>query len=69
MLYGICEASIAARFAPAQKNGREVGKTKRGKGTKITALADRNGRFTALHLICRRKGGLRFVFPLGRNPL
>jgi hypothetical protein len=41
---GICEAFIAASFAPAQKNGRELGKTKRGKGTKIIAVADRNGR-------------------------
>jgi hypothetical protein len=51
MLYGICEVSIAASFAPAQKNGRELGKTKRGKGTKIIAVADRNGRL-ALNRTC-----------------
>jgi hypothetical protein len=36
------EAFIDASFAPA-KRGRKVGKTKRGKGTKIMAVADRNG--------------------------
>jgi hypothetical protein len=30
-------------FAPAKKRGHRVGKTKRGKGTKIMAIADRNG--------------------------
>lgn len=37
------EAFIDASFAPAKKGGRRVGKTKRGKGTKIMAIADRNG--------------------------
>jgi hypothetical protein len=37
------EASIDASFAPANKVGRKVRKTKRGKGTKIMAVADRNG--------------------------
>jgi transposase len=37
------EAFIDATFAPAKKGGRKVGKTKRGKGTKIMAVADRNG--------------------------
>jgi hypothetical protein len=36
------EAFIDASFAPAKKGGK-VGKTKRGKGTKVIAVADRNG--------------------------
>ena len=36
------EAFIDASFAPAKK-GPKVGKTKRGKGTKIMAVADRHG--------------------------
>jgi transposase len=31
------------QFRRGQKRGRKVGKTKRGKGTKIMAVADRNG--------------------------
>jgi hypothetical protein len=30
-------------FRARQKRGRKVGKTKRGKGTKIMAIADHNG--------------------------
>lgn len=37
------EAFIDASFAPAKKRRRKVGTTKRGKGTKIMPLADRNG--------------------------
>lgn len=37
------EAFIDGSFAPAKKGGAKVGKTKRGKGTKIMAVADRNG--------------------------
>jgi len=37
------EVFIDARFAPAKKGGLKVGKTKRGKGTKIMAVADRHG--------------------------
>jgi transposase len=37
------ETFIHATFAPAKKGGHKVGKTKRGKGTKIMAVADRNG--------------------------
>jgi transposase len=36
------EAFIDASFAPAKKWGSKVGKTKRGKGTKIIAAGDRN---------------------------
>jgi hypothetical protein len=37
------EAFIDASFAPAKKGGSKVGKTKRGKGTKIMAVADVTG--------------------------
>jgi len=33
-----------------QKGGSEVGKTKRGKGTKIMAVADRHGLPVAVHI-------------------
>ena len=39
-----CPRSIYRReFRTRQKGGRKVGKTKRGKGTKIMVVADRNG--------------------------
>ncbi|MFZ1138480.1 MAG: IS5 family transposase [Candidatus Sulfotelmatobacter sp.] len=37
------EAFIDGSFAPAKKGDRKFGKTKRGKGTKIMAVADRHG--------------------------
>jgi transposase len=37
------EAFIDSSFAPAKKRGPKVGKTKRGKGTKIMAVADCHG--------------------------
>ncbi len=37
------EAFIDGSFAPAKHGGARVGKTKRGKGSKIMAVADRNG--------------------------
>jgi hypothetical protein len=37
------EAFIDGSFAPAKRGGAAVGKTKRGKGTKIMAIADRQG--------------------------
>jgi transposase len=37
------EAFIDGSFAPAKKRGSKVGKTKRGKGTKIMAVADCHG--------------------------
>jgi len=37
------EAYIDACFAPAKKGALKVGKTKRGKGTQIMAVADRHG--------------------------
>ena len=39
----ITEAFIDGSFAPAKKRGLAVGKTKRGKGTKIMAIADASG--------------------------
>ena len=37
------EAFIDGSFAPAKQGGARVGKTKRGKGSKIMAIADRQG--------------------------
>ena len=37
------EAFIDGSFAPAKHGGAAVGKTKRGKGSKIMAVADRHG--------------------------
>jgi hypothetical protein len=42
-LIDVRECFIDASFAPAKKRGLKVGKTKRGKRTKIMAEADRNG--------------------------
>lgn len=39
----ITEAFIDGTFAGAKKGGSAVGKTKRGKGTKIMAISDRSG--------------------------
>jgi transposase len=44
------EAFIDGTFAPAKKGGNCVGKTKRGKGTKIMAIADRRGLPVAVHV-------------------
>lgn len=44
------EAFIDGTFAPAKKGGPCVGKTKRGKGSKIMAIADRHGRPVAIHV-------------------
>jgi transposase len=44
------EAFIDGSFAPAKRGGTYVGKTKRGKGSKIMAIADRQGRPVAVHL-------------------
>jgi transposase len=46
----LSEAFIDGSFAPAKKGGDCVGKTKRGKGTKIMAIADRRGRPVAIHV-------------------
>ena len=39
----VTEAFIDATFASAKRGGTKIGKTKRGKGTKIMAVADRHG--------------------------
>ena len=44
------EAFIDGTFAPAKKGGNCAGKTKRGKGTKIMAIADRHGLPVAVHV-------------------
>jgi transposase len=44
------EAFIDGSFAPAKQGGSCVGKTKRGKGSKIMAIADRQGLPIAVHV-------------------
>ena len=44
------EAFIDGSFAPAKHGGAAVGKTKRGKGSKIMAIADRHGRPVSVHV-------------------
>jgi hypothetical protein len=44
------EAFIDGSFAPAKRGGACVGKTKRGKGSKIMAIADWQGRPVAVHV-------------------
>jgi len=44
------EAFIDGSFASAKRGGAAVGKTKRGKGSKIMAIADRQGRPVAVHV-------------------
>jgi transposase len=44
------EAFIDGSFAPAKHGGARVGKTKRGKGSKIMAIADRQGLPIAVHV-------------------
>src|SRR5262245_23035906 len=44
------EAFIGGSFAQAKRGGTRVGKTKRGKGSKIMAIADRQGLPVAVHV-------------------
>ena len=44
------ETFIDGSFAPAKQGGACVGKTKRGKGSKIMAIADRHGLPIAVHI-------------------
>ena len=44
------EAFIDGSFAPAKQGGACVGKTKRGKGSKIMAITDRQGLPVAVHV-------------------
>jgi hypothetical protein len=43
-LLDLSECFLDATFAAAKRGGRAVGKTKRGKGSKLRAVADANGR-------------------------
>src|SRR2546428_12687231 len=46
-----CSGSLYRReLRSSQKGGSKVGKTKRGKGTKIMAIADRHGLPVAIHV-------------------
>jgi transposase len=44
------ETFIDGSFAPAKQGGASIGKTKRGKGSKIMAIADRQGLPVAVHV-------------------
>jgi transposase len=44
------EAFIDGSFAPAKQGGASIGTTKRGKGSKIMAIADRQGLPVAVHV-------------------
>ena len=44
------EAFIDGSFAPAKQGGASIGKTKRGKGSKIMAIVDRQGLPVAVHV-------------------
>jgi hypothetical protein len=44
------ECFIEGFFVVAKKGGRSVGKTKRGIGTKVMAVADRSGLPIAIHI-------------------
>ena len=44
------ETFIDGSYAPAKQGGASVGKTKRGKGSKIMAIADRRGLPVAVHI-------------------
>jgi transposase len=46
----LSEAYIDGTFVPAKRGGAAVGPTKRGKGTKIMAVAERSGLPIALHI-------------------
>ncbi|HUF70505.1 MAG TPA: IS5 family transposase [Longimicrobiales bacterium] len=46
----LTEAFIDGTFVPAKRGGAAVGPTKRGKGTKIMAVAERSGLPIALHI-------------------
>jgi transposase len=43
-------ADIDGSFAPAKQGGASIGKTKRGKGSKIMAIVDRQGLPVAVHV-------------------
>ncbi len=47
---GLDEGFIDATFAPGQKRGSLVGKTKKAKGQKIMAIVEEHGYPIALHI-------------------
>jgi hypothetical protein len=55
------EAFIDGSFAPAKQGGARVGKTKRGKGSKIMAIADRQGLPVAVHVESATPHEIRLV--------
>jgi transposase len=62
------EAFIDGSFAPAKRGGVAMGKTKRGKGSKIMAIADCQGRPVAVHVESATPHEVRLVHatPAGR---
>jgi transposase len=48
----LSECFIDGTFVPAKKGGQSVGKTKRGKGTKLMVVADRSGLPVSVHAAC-----------------
>lgn len=51
-LLDVSECFIDGMFAPAKRGGQGVGKTKRGKGSKIMMLADAGGLPLGAHVSC-----------------
>jgi transposase len=48
----LSECFTDGTFVPAKKGGRSVGKTKRGKGTKLMVVADRSRLPVSVHATC-----------------
>src|SRR5215469_2338469 len=59
----IREAFIDASLVPAKKRGLKVGKTKRGKGTKVMAVADRHGLPVAVFVESATPHEVKLVVP------
>lgn len=55
------EAFIDGSFAPAKKGGDKVGKTKKGKGTKIMGIMDSNGLPIGCSVECASPHEIKFV--------
>jgi transposase len=63
------EAFIDGSVAPAKRGGTCVGKTKRGKGSKIMAIADRQGRPVAVHVQSATRMKSPWFTPRSRSDL
>jgi hypothetical protein len=63
------EAFIDGSFAPAKQGGACVGKTKRGKGSKIMAIADRQGLPVAVTWRAPRRTKSHWYTPHSRSGL